>query len=230
MRLKDAGDYLVYLVVRLLICLVQALRIETCAAVAGWLAWLIGRVIRPRDEVIDENLRLAFPEMSAGERRRLTRRMWEHLLLMAIEAAHAPRKIHDTNWRQYIHLKDMRQMMRLFFADRPSVAVSAHFGNFELAAFAMRLFGLETFAVARPLDNRFLDRFIARFRSASVSRLLPKNGRPPRKSPNCWPGGECCRCWPINMRGRRVAGSISSAAPPRRTRQSPCSRWPTKRR
>jgi len=179
MRLKDTGDFLVYLVVRLLICLVQALRIETCAAAAGWLAWLIGHVIRPRDEVIDENLRLAFPEMSAHERRRLTRRMWEHLLLMAIEAAHAPRKIHDTNWRQYLHLKDMRPMMRLFFADRPSVAVSAHFGNFELAAFAMRLFGLETFAVARPLDNRFLDRFIARFRSASVSRLLPKNGSAP---------------------------------------------------
>ena len=56
--------------------------------------------LRARD-VIDENLRVAFPEMTARERRWLTRRMWEHLLLMAVRIAHRPaHKIHDTNWRQ----------------------------------------------------------------------------------------------------------------------------------
>jgi Kdo2-lipid IVA lauroyltransferase/acyltransferase len=56
------------------------------------------------------------------------------------------------------------------------VIVSGHFGNFELAGFAFGLFGFEMFSVARPLDNRFLDRWVRDFRAASFVRILPKNG------------------------------------------------------
>ncbi|HEV2971071.1 MAG TPA: lysophospholipid acyltransferase family protein [Pirellulales bacterium] len=173
---KDVGDYLAYLVVRVLICVVQGMRIETCAVVARWLAVLANDVIRLRGRVIEENLRLAFPELSENERRRLARRMWEHLFLMVIEIAHAPRKIHDTTWRRYIRFTNQREMMRTLFVDRPKVAVSGHFGNFELAGYTFGLFGFDTYAVARPLDNRFLDRFVRTFRSARGQHILAKNG------------------------------------------------------
>ena len=45
---------------RVLICIVQCLRIGTCAAAARWLATLANDVIRLRRRVIDENLRQAF--------------------------------------------------------------------------------------------------------------------------------------------------------------------------
>jgi Kdo2-lipid IVA lauroyltransferase/acyltransferase len=175
-RIKDVGDFLAYFAVRLLICIVQALRIETCVAMSKKLAVLVNDVIRMRGEVVDENLRLAFPDLTADERRQLSRRMWEHLFLMVIEMAHAPRKIHDTNWQQHIHVRDIGGTMRRFFADRPHVTVSGHFGNFELAGFVFGLFGFEMFSVARPLDNRFLDRFVRDFRAANFVRILPKNG------------------------------------------------------
>ena len=62
------------------------------------------------------------------------------------------------------------------FLDRPKVAVSGHFGNFELGNIVLSLFGIETFSVARPLDNRFLDRFVYDFRSGPGRKILPKNG------------------------------------------------------
>jgi Kdo2-lipid IVA lauroyltransferase/acyltransferase len=176
MRLKDVGDYLAYLLVRLLICVAQAVRIETCAVVARWLAILTSDWIPLRGPVIEENLRLAFPELSAEDRRRLTRRMWGHLFLMLAEIAQAPRKIHDTNWRQYIRFKNKRPMMRTLFDNRPKVVVSGHFGNFELAGYTLGLFGFETYSVVRPLDNRFLDRFIRQFRTATGQHILAKNG------------------------------------------------------
>src|SRR5438105_10780473 len=132
-RLKTVGDFLAYLTVRLLICVVQSLRIETCAVAARWLATLANDVIRLRRRVVEENLRQAFPNLSDAERQRLAWRMWEHLFLMVIEIALAPRKIHDTTWRRYIRFSNQRQMMRTLFADRPRVIVSGHFGNFELA-------------------------------------------------------------------------------------------------
>src|SRR5207247_98830 len=103
-------------------------------------------------------------------------RMWEHLFLMAVEIAHAPRKIHDSNWRDYIAFRECPEMIRLLWSGRPCVFVSGHHGNFELAGYTMGVFGFPTFAVARPLDNPFLDRYVNEFRSSRGQFLLPKNG------------------------------------------------------
>ncbi len=173
---KQIGDYLVFLVVRVVICIAQAVRIETGAAVASWLAWLFGDVLRLRAKVIDGNLAHAFPEMSPAKRLRLARRMWEHLFLLALEVAHAPRKIHETNWRDYITLTDDDKIVRMTLDDRPMLVITAHFGNFEVAGYTMGLLAFPTNTVARTLDNPYLDRFVARFRSITRQRIIPKNG------------------------------------------------------
>ena len=59
---------------------------------------------------------------------------------------------------------------------RVAVAISGHYGNFELVGFTLGLFGFETYTVARPLDNRFLDQLILQFRTARGQHFLPKNG------------------------------------------------------
>src|SRR6185295_14986309 len=60
--------------------------------------------------------------------------------------------------------------------DRPLVIVSGHYGNFEFAAHALAVLGFPSCAIARPLDNIYLDRFLHRFRGANGQRILPKNG------------------------------------------------------
>jgi Kdo2-lipid IVA lauroyltransferase/acyltransferase len=175
-RLTNLGHFAVYLVVRIFICWLQAVRIETCQRFAGGMAWLATDVLRIRRSIIEENLTHAFPEMPAAERHSLARRMWEHLFLMLAEIAHFPRKVHDTNWRDYITFKNEAPMMREFFRNRPRVFVSGHFGNFELAGYTMGLFGFPTFTVARPLDNPYLDRFVNGFRALKGQYILPKQG------------------------------------------------------
>src|SRR5262245_46521625 len=105
------GHFTAYLLIRLFVCLLQAVPIGTCARLARGLAWLAMNVIPLRRGLVDENLRHAFPEMSAEERRQTARRMWEHLFLMVAEIAHFPRKVHDTNWRDYICFKNEAPMM-----------------------------------------------------------------------------------------------------------------------
>jgi len=173
---KPLLDYLVCLVVRLLVCFAQAIRIETGHRLARGLAWLLGDVLRVRGDVVDENLRHAFPELSQDERRKLARRMWEHLLLLALEVAHAPRKIRETNWRRYVRLNGVDGVMRLLLSDRPTVIVTAHFGNFEIGGFLLGLLGFPTYTVARNLDNPYLDRYLTQFRGATGQHIIPKNG------------------------------------------------------
>ena len=164
------------MVVRILICIAQALRIETGQSVANGIAWLFGDVLRIREGVVDENLRHAFPEWSEPQRREVRRRMWRHLFLLVLEVAHAPRKIHETNWRSYIDLKDSDRLVRLLLADRPTLIITAHFGNFEVGGYVLALMGFPTYTVARTLDNPHLDRFLNRFRGQTGQYMIPKNG------------------------------------------------------
>jgi KDO2-lipid IV(A) lauroyltransferase len=105
--------------------------------------------------------------------------MWEHLLLMIIEIAHAPRVIRKTTWRRHLRIEGLEQLARTLWLERPKVVLSGHYGNFELAAFLFGVFGFKLFSVARELDNPFLDQFVTEFRESRGQKILPKKGSAP---------------------------------------------------
>lgn len=176
MSVRALTNWLAYVAVRVVICMIQALRIETCHTLARLAAPIFNDVIRLRGAVVDDNLRNVFPDMTKSERRRISRQMWEHLFLMVCEIAHAPRKIHRGNWRDHVSFRGRREIVRYLIDPRPSVLITGHFGNFELGGFITGLLGFPSFTVARTLDNPYLDRYINSFRGANGQFILPKQG------------------------------------------------------
>ena len=172
-------DRLVYAAVRVAICVVQSLPRDVCERWARGLSGLLANRLRIRRAVVRENLQTAFPAMAAEDRRQTAQRMWEHLLLMVVEIAHANRVIHKTTWRKHLRIHDMERLLRHLWLDRPKVVLSGHYGNFELAAYLFGLFGVRIFSVARELDNPLLDRFVTEFRESRGQRILPKKGSAP---------------------------------------------------
>ena len=173
---QQAIDFAVYLFVRLFIAVVQAVPLAVCERGAELLATLFGRVLRIRATIVEENLRIAFPNLTADEREAITWQMWRHLFLMIAEIAHTPRKVHETNWKEHSHIVNQELFVRTLLSGRPLVLISAHFGNFELGGYLMGLFGFPTYTVARRLDNRYLDRFVNDFRGRTGQYMLPKKG------------------------------------------------------
>ena len=176
MSFRSLTDWLAYCAVRVVVCIVQSMRIETCHAIARMAALLLNDVFRLRGAVVEDNLRHVFSELTAKERHAISRQMWEHLFLMVCEIAHAPRKIHRGNWRDHITFQGQRRLVQCLLDPRPIVLVTGHFGNFELGGFITGLLGFPSFTVARTLDNRYLDRYINRFRGAHGQFILPKQG------------------------------------------------------
>ena len=173
---KNLADYAVYLMVRLAICLVQTLPLSACQTGARWAASLLWHGVKLRRTVIEENLRTAFPHGSAEQHERIALAMWRHLILMVAEIAHAPRKVHRTNWREHTDFPRRRELIQRLLDPRPVVILSGHFGNFEMGGYLMGLHGFPTHTIARPLDNPYLDRFVNRFRGATGQYMLPKSG------------------------------------------------------
>ncbi len=59
---------------------------------------------------------------------------------------------------------------------RPLVMVTGHYGNFEIANYITGLFGLSTTAVARPLDNPFINDYFLRLRESKGQHMVSKDG------------------------------------------------------
>ncbi|MEC7564316.1 MAG: lysophospholipid acyltransferase family protein [Planctomycetota bacterium] len=166
----------VYAIVRCVLCVVQALSDQAAERLADVLAWVANDLLRIRRKVILGNLALVFPALSARQLRFMSRRMWRNLVLMGCEVAQAPRRINRYSWRDYIDLFDMEQLVSAILRSRPTILLSGHFGNFEIAGFAAGLFGFPSFTVARPLDNRYLNTYFNSFRALHGQFILPKKG------------------------------------------------------
>ncbi len=172
-----ATDFAVYLAVRLLICIIQALSFRKACQLAGALAWLAYRVDRRHRLVADDNLRHAFPELTDPiERDRLVRAVYRHFCLLLMEIIHLPRMLHPQNWRRHMRLRHRRLIVSQLLSGRPLLIVTGHFGNWELGGYILGLLGFTTHAIARPLDNPYLDTFLRRFRERTGQRILAKHG------------------------------------------------------
>src|SRR4051794_35888028 len=95
-RRNPAVDFAVYVAVRMVVCVVQALPPAVALKVAEFLAWVAYTVDKRHRVVAAENIRGAFPEFAhdAGRVDRMVRATYRHFLLVAVEMMLIPRKMH----------------------------------------------------------------------------------------------------------------------------------------
>jgi len=171
-------DYLIYLTIRLIVACAQTMTIEQSYALARALGWLGFRVDKRHRQVGLENLKHAFGDLYNQEQRNdILRKVYDHFFMVIMEIVHTPRKVHLTNWRDWLTVENyVPSMDKRITADRPMILLTGHYGNWELAGYIFGLFGFPTVSVARILDNPFLERYVRKFREKTGQLLVPKRG------------------------------------------------------
>src|SRR5262249_11899345 len=141
------------------------------------LAWLLYKVDRRHRLVADENLRHAFgKQLDDRQRDALVRAVYVHFCTMLVEIIQFPRRVHVNNCKQYVELSSAVTGVTTLLSGRPLILATGHFGNWEIAGYALGLFGFTTHAIARTLDNPYLDRFLLSFRERTGQKILAKKG------------------------------------------------------
>lgn len=170
-------DYSVYLVIRIILCILQALPMQCGNAFARALALFAYCVDKRHRRVADENLRHAFGDaLTEKQRRKMVYQVYEHFARVIIEIAFIPRKLHITNWKKYVTLSHPGLAIGAMWSKRPVIIATAHFGNWEMAGYFVASIGVKSFSIARDLDNPYLHRFLLKFREFTGQTILSKNG------------------------------------------------------
>jgi KDO2-lipid IV(A) lauroyltransferase len=146
-----------------------SLPIEVVSSTSG-LAW---RLIAPRlhrQERALRNLKLAYPELSEAERKRIAAGMWENLGRTFGESFHLKRIVAEKRIR-FESMEALEDLIR----GGPCVLCGLHLGNWELVAYTSKLMGVPFSGVYQRLSNPLVDEESRKLRAFLYEGgLLPK--------------------------------------------------------
>lgn len=139
---------------------------------------LLGRLWYALDarhrRIARENLARAFgSRTTAAEREAIVRNHFVHLGYTFVETCRLC-GLSAARLERVVRVEGLEHLQRARERGRGVVLVAAHFGSWEVLGRAMPLLGESVAFVARPLDNPFLETWIAGIRTAGGNQVIQK--------------------------------------------------------
>jgi Kdo2-lipid IVA lauroyltransferase/acyltransferase len=120
------------------------------------------------------NLELAFPEKTEVERVCILRGVFTSLGRQLAEVCQFPRYTRE-NVEDIVVYDGLENYERAHARGKGVLFLTAHFGAWELSAFAHSLHGHWLYIVMRPMDNSYLDRLIDHYRTMHGNKTVAKD-------------------------------------------------------
>ena len=153
--------------------LLSRLPLAVLYRLADLIGWLAFRVFPHRDDVVRENLGLAFPELGAAEIDGIRRRYYSGFADVLVEviksASMAPEEL-----RRRVRIVNLEPMRALLSSGQSVLLAGAHQCNWEWMLLALGLeLGYPLDAAYKPLVDSWAEREMKKVRSRFGSRLIP---------------------------------------------------------
>ncbi len=120
------------------------------------------------------NLEMVFPDKNVAERRRILRGVFTSLGRQLAELCQFP-KYTPENIDEVVVYDALENYERAYAQKKGVLFLTAHFGGWELSAFAHSLHGHWLHIVMRPMDNQYLDRLLQRYRTMHGNKTVAKD-------------------------------------------------------
>jgi Kdo2-lipid IVA lauroyltransferase/acyltransferase len=171
--LRHLAEYGLILLVRGLDRVLGARAMERVAAGLGRLAY---RPLGIRADVVEAQLRQAFPERDGAWVRRTAAGAYAHLGREGLSLLRLSRLGRDQVLAVTRAGPDFDEFRAAMAAGKGAVVATGHLGNWELAGAAMAARGIPLDAVARRQANPYFDRLINRARARLGIRVIARVG------------------------------------------------------
>jgi Kdo2-lipid IVA lauroyltransferase/acyltransferase len=145
-----------YVLLRGVIALVRALPLDTGREISARIWRLLAPYGRRHRRALD-NLTIAFPEKTDGERQAIALAMWENLGRVMAETMQLDRILREP---ERIEIENPELLGRYAGKMGSAITCSLHMGNWELAMWPLTRIGAKPAGVYRLVDNPYIDLYL----------------------------------------------------------------------
>ena len=139
---------------------------------SDFLAWFTSDVIRYRYDVVQENLKQSFPQLSEQDRKKLSRKFYVNFTDVLVESfkmlSRNPKLIPSR-----VKILNPELLANYHQAGRSIVAVSSHYGNWEWMGVGLQeLTGIRCLLTYKPLSSPLMERLMKGVRQLHGGELV----------------------------------------------------------
>ncbi|NIQ37814.1 MAG: hypothetical protein GTN81_04400 [Proteobacteria bacterium] len=167
-------SYVSYLFLRCLSYMLNILPLELALWIGRTMGRLAYRVVGSRRRLALRNLKIAFGlEKTPEERAEIAKSTFSNLGMILVEFLRMPKLRIDYHHR-YARIEGREHLEQAIKQGKGVIALTFHFGNWEIPALGASFFGYPIVALAQRISNPWIDRYVRRTREAAGVRILPK--------------------------------------------------------
>ena len=163
-----------FLIIIILFSLFKILGVKISSYVGGKLFEFIGPFFRSK-ELIDKNIRRAFPNIDQDRLTSINSSMWNNYGRVFAEYMFI-KDYRNNNLKNNIIIEGDEILKDLKEKNKKVIFISGHFSNFELMAMQIEKFGIKLAAIYRPLNNIFLNSIMERIRKKYICKNQIRKG------------------------------------------------------
>ncbi len=166
--------FLQFIIIIFLFLIFKILGIRFSSFLGGKLFQIIGPAFRSK-EIINNNIKRAFPDLNSKEINKIKSSMWNNYGRIFAEYIYMKNFRHG-NLSKNISIEGEDILTNIKKQNQKVIFISGHFSNFELMAMQIDKLDLKIGAIYRPLNNIFLNKIMERIRRKYICSNQIKKG------------------------------------------------------
>ena len=152
----------------------KILGLKNSSIISGKIFKIVGHFFRPK-KTVENNLRIAFPNLSDNEIKKYILEMWEYYGKIFAEYIFLSEL--RNNKKANIKISGIHILEKIKINSDSVIFISGHFDNFELMAMYLEKSGIKLSAIYRPLNNFFMNTIMEKLRTKYICKKQIKKGR-----------------------------------------------------
>lgn len=170
-RKKIRMQFILFVVLYPILWLISILPFRLLYLLSDFICLIVYRVVRYRRNVVRNNLRLAFPNLSSAERLKIERKFYSHMCDMFLEMIKTM-TISDKEINKRFAYTNLDLYLELENREKSIAVLCAHYASYEWVISMNSHIRFEGFAIYKRIANPYFDKLVRDIRSRFKATLI----------------------------------------------------------
>ena len=168
---------LIYIIVFPILWLMSILPFRVLYLFSDFISFILFRIIGYRKDIVLNNIKIAFPDKSEKEVRKIRRQFFKHFTDVFMEMIKAI-TISEKNVHKHFVFEDVDVINDLYKKNRSIIVVGSHYANWEWMVSLNNLVKHQAYAVYTPISNKYFEKMMLKYRTKYGGEFIkPKVAR-----------------------------------------------------